>query len=61
MKMKISKKQVRKQLDVNIINEDTIREFIEYLGLTPEDTEWDVAQKLNNTMLAKRSTTIKDK
>ena len=38
-KMKVENKQVRKQLDVSVIDASTIEAFIGYLGLTEDDTE----------------------
>ena len=58
-KIKIENKSVRKSIDVNIITSSTIEAFIMYLGLQEDDTELNVNQKLNNTMM-NRKTTVRE-
>ena len=55
-KVKIENKSVRKSIDVNIITSSTVEAFILYLGLQEDDTELDVTQKLNNTMMNRKTT-----
>jgi hypothetical protein len=57
-KVKIENKQVRKVIDVNIISASTIEAFIMYLELKEDDKELDVNNRLNNTML-NRKTSVK--
>jgi|TARA_B110000305_G_C19109541_1_gene479105 hypothetical protein len=53
--LKVEQKQIRKQLDVSIISAGTIQALINFLGLTDQDTEWDVNRKLNETMAARKT------
>ena len=55
-KVKIQNKQIRKSIDVNIITASTIEAFIMYLELKEDDTELAVNQKLNNTMMNRKTT-----
>jgi hypothetical protein len=58
-KVKIENKQIRKNVDVNIITASTIEAFIMFLELKADDTELDVNKKLNNTMM-NRKTTVRE-
>lgn len=53
--LKVEQKQIRKQLDVSVISAGTIQALINFLGLTEQDTEWDVNRKLNETMAARKT------
>ena len=53
--LKVEQKQIRKQLDVSIISAATIQALINFLGLTDQDTEWDVNRKLNETMANRKT------
>ena len=55
-KVKIENKQIRKSIDVSIITASTIEAFIMYLELKEDDTELAVNQKLNNTMMNRKTT-----
>jgi len=48
--MKIQKKSVRKKLDVSNITAETVEALIGYLGLSGEDTNYDVNKKLAETL-----------
>lgn len=40
---------------MNIISAGTIQALINFLGLTDQDTEWDVNRKLNETMANRKT------